>query len=82
MERIRSFIDQFIIKWFWYGKIRRYGYKIVRCPVCNKLTVNENTICRHCGWEYDNYFDDKGRSYANGNLTIKEYREKWQLKNL
>lgn len=82
MKKISSFVDQFIVKWLWYGKIRGYGYKIVRCPVCNHLMVNENSICPNCGWEYDTYFDDQKRSFANGNLTVEEYRTRWQTRSL
>lgn len=67
-------------EWLGYRVKRSEGYNWTRCPICGHLTLTENFICPHCEWEYDNYFDDEGRSYVNGNLTIEEYKERW-IKN-
>lgn len=46
---------------------------VLICPVCQK-TVFEHMysyeICRYCGWENDNYFEEGG---ANG-LSFEEYK--------
>ncbi len=50
---------------------------VLICPVCQK-TVFEHMysyeICRYCGWENDNYFEEGG---ANG-LSFEEYKKRYQ----
>ena len=51
-----------------------FGYKIVRCPVCGKETLDNHFICPNCGWEYDGIEDENTPSASNGYVTINEYR--------
>jgi len=73
MNKLRYIFDQFFVKWFWYGKIKGYNYRIVKCPVCGHLTINDYSICPTCGWEYDGIVNENEESYVNGS-TIAEYR--------
>lgn len=51
-----------------------YGFKIVECPICGELTLDNNYICSNCGWEYDNAPLNEDY-YSNANKsTIKDFR--------
>lgn len=58
---------------------KEFGFQIIKCPVCQKDTLDNNYICPTCGWEYDGLIDNKEESIANDGLTIVPYRK---LKNL
>ena len=47
-------------------------YTVILCPVCSRKTLDNYSICRHCGWEYDG-FGAEHFSAANG-ATLEEYR--------
>lgn len=57
-----------------------FGYKIVKCPVCGNETLDNHFICPTCNWEYDGTFLPYIPSKVNEGLTIKEYREKHDIK--
>lgn len=81
---IRTFI-RFLDLISYYVRHELFRYKkderakIVKCPVCGHLTLNQSFICNHCHWEYESEYEDKSKysqpSYSNGNLNIYEYRE-------
>ena len=50
------------------------GYKIVKCPVCGKETLDSYWICRNCGWEYDGITEENEYSSCN-KATVAEYRK-------
>ena len=50
---------------------KELGYKIVKCPVCGKDTLDSHWICDNCGWEYDNTLDEDAHSVCN-NMSINE----------
>ena len=56
----------------------KLGYRIVRCPICGKLTLDNYYICSRCGWEYDGTKDLDEYSDCNSG-TIRHYKE--SLKN-
>ena len=51
-------------------------YAVILCPVCNHKTLDNHSICCHCGWEYDSV-PDNYYSVANG-ATIDAYREEYR----
>lgn len=52
-----------------------FGYKVVRCPICRKETLDNHFICPTCNWEYDDSVvnNDSYYSAVNG-YSIKEYK--------
>lgn len=52
-----------------------------RCPVCGHRTLpyrNYYLVCDECGWEDEGIDDeDEGSGGANGDCTIRQYREKY-----
>ena len=58
---------------------QEFGYKVVNCPVCGNETLDNHFICPHCNWEYDGTFLTYIPSKVNEGLTIKEYREKYDI---
>lgn len=50
------------------------GYKIVKCPVCGKETLDSCWICGRCGWEYDGITEENEYSSCN-KATVAEYRK-------
>ena len=54
---------------------RELGFKIVKCPVCGKETLDNYFICPTCGWEYDG--TKEGNTYSSCNkATIADYRKR------
>ena len=53
---------------------RELGFKIIKCPVCGKETLDSHWICQNCGWEYDGATDENEYSSCN-KATIAEYRK-------
>ena len=62
----------------YYLPLKRYLFK---CPVCGHRTLPYQgyyMICGECGWEDEGVDDDDGEpSEANGDCTIRQYREKY-----
>ena len=56
-----------------------YKYKVVKCPVCGKLTLNNNYICSNCKWEYDGTVGNE-YSFCNDS-TIEEYKNEMTAQN-
>ncbi len=55
-------------------------YGEILCPVCGEKTMDQHSICRCCGWEYDGFPEDH-HSAANG-TTLRRYREEfWKSRN-
>ena len=50
------------------------GYKIVKCPVCGKETLDSRWICGRCGWEYDGITEENEYSSCN-KATVAQYRK-------
>ena len=58
-------------------EFKKFGFEIVKCPICGKETLNNHYICSNCGWEYDD-FNTLDEEYSQCNKsTVKEYREKF-----
>ena len=54
----------------------KFGYKIVKCPVCKKDTLDNYYVCPTCGWEYDPLCATKySHSLLNG-MSPLEYASK------
>ena len=53
---------------------RELGYKIVKCPVCGKETLDDYFICPNCGWEYDGITEEDAYSSSN-KATISAHRQ-------
>jgi len=53
---------------------RELGFKIVKCPVCGKETLDDYFICPHCGWEYDGTTNENEYSSCN-KTTVVDYRK-------
>jgi hypothetical protein len=51
------------------------GFKIVKCPVCGKETLDDYFICPTCGWEYDGITEENEYSSCN-KATVADYRKK------
>ena len=80
-----NFLD--VISYYIRHELFRYKKdtraKIIRCPVCGYITLNQNYICPNCKWEEDGHtkVEDYSRpSYPNGNLNVYEYRQ-WCKEN-
>lgn len=58
------------------GTVYDEEHTVIVCPVCQRKTLDNHDICRHCGWEYDGFPDDH-YSAANG-ATLIEYREQFK----
>ena len=58
---------------------RKYGYKIVTCPVCGHETLDHYYICQHCDWEYDGVTGEDEYSDAN-KATVSQYRQMMESK--
>lgn len=74
---IRCSIDQ---KWpikEIYRSVINYDYRIVRCPICGKYTLNSYHICENCGWEHEPMKNDYIESSAN-HMSIYEYRKRFR----
>lgn len=51
----------------------------VICPVCGKYTfygVNNNDICKYCGWQNDGYYEAGG---AN-EISLEDFKKRYQKK--
>lgn len=72
---VRCMIDQKLSFSDVYGSIRHAGYKIIKCPICGKYTMDSHEICKVCLWEQELMKDDNEISSAN-HTTINIYR-KW-----
>ena len=51
------------------------------CPVCGKYRFPEPDtyeMCQVCGWFDDSYQLDYPDRKGNNDLSLNEYREKWQ----
>lgn len=53
---------------------RELGFNIVKCPVCEKETLDDCFICPTCGWEYDGTTEEDVYSSCN-QATVAEYRK-------
>lgn len=52
-----------------------FGYKVIRCPICRKETLDNHFICPTCNWEYDESVVDNESFYSEANgYSIKEYK--------
>ena len=56
---------------------RELGFKIVKCPVCGKETLDSHWICGHCGWDYDGTTEECEYSSCN-NTTIADCRKNFR----
>lgn len=61
-------------------EFRKYGFTIVKCPVCGEPTLDRFWVCDNCGWEFDGAVFPDQYSSANG-CTVEEYRNKYREKN-
>lgn len=52
---------------------REFGFKIVKCPVCGRETLDNYWICQNCGWEYDGTTEENEYSSCN-EATLAQYR--------
>ena len=59
-----------------------FGYKIIRCPVCGKETLDNHFICPTCNWEYDDEVEFKtGDEYSTANdCTLNEHLYSYKFK--
>ena len=58
---------------------RADGAKEVICPICKNETMDNWTVCPHCGWEYDH----TQRGYSAANRSYKwQYRLQYRIKKL
>ena len=55
---------------------KKYGYKIVDCPVCGEKTLDNHWICQNCGWEYDGTFEESEYSSCN-QTTLEKYKKQY-----
>ena len=60
-------------------EFQKYGYTIVKCPVCGEPTLDSFWICDNCNWEFDGAVLPEHYSSAN-HCTVAEYRRKYQAK--
>ena len=54
-------------------------FRIVPCPVCGHLTLDMYWICEHCGWEYDNELQNEDEESPANGMSMREYRELYQV---
>ena len=54
---------------------RELGFKIVKCPISGRKTLDDYFICPNCGWEYDGITEEDVYSSCN-RTTIADYRKK------
>ncbi len=50
----------------------------VVCPVCGKTEFQSEcdyNICKYCGWENDDWFDEGGANY----LSLVEYKKRYEI---
>lgn len=61
-----------------------FDRKIVRCPICGKLTLDWYYICENCHWEYDDYIDNNDENeYSDVNKSsIKWFKENYESKKV
>lgn len=51
-----------------------FDYRLVKCPVCKKDTLDNYYICPTCGWEYDPLCEsDSTVSSVNGGVSPYDY---------
>lgn len=61
-------------------EFKKYGYTIVKCPICGQPTLDMFWICDRCGWEFDGAVFPDQYSSANG-CTVRDYTNKYRQKN-
>ena len=54
-------------------------FRIVSCPVCGHPTLDMYWICAHCGWEYDNELQTEDEESPCNGMSLREYRELYQV---
>lgn len=54
-------------------------FRIVSCPVCGHPTLDMYWICAHCGWEYDNELQTEDEESPGNGMSLREYRELYQV---
>ena len=54
-------------------------FRIVSCPVCGHPTFDMYWICAHCGWEYDNELQTEDEESPGNGMSLREYRELYQV---
>ena len=54
-------------------------FRIVSCPVCGHPTLDMYWICEHCGWEYDNQLQTEDEESPGNGMSLREYRELYQV---
>ena len=57
---------------------RELEFKIVKCPVCEKETLDDYFICPNGGWEYDGITEENEYSSCN-KATIVDYRKSKEI---
>lgn len=58
-------------------EFQKYGYTIVKCPICGEPTLDSFWICDNCNWEFDGAVLPEHYSSAN-HCTVAEYRKRYQ----
>lgn len=58
-------------------EFQKYGYTIVKCPICGEPTLDSFWICNNCNWEFDGAVLPEQYSSAN-HCTVAEYRKRYQ----
>lgn len=61
-------------------EFRKYGFTIVKCPICGQPTLDRFWVCDECGWEFDGAMFPEHYSSANG-CTVGEYQNKYREKH-
>ena len=58
-------------------EFKKYGFTIVKCPICGEPTLDRFWVCDNCGWEFDGAIFPDQYSSANG-CTVKDYIDKYR----
>ena len=58
-------------------EFRKYGFTIVKCPVCGEPTLDRFWVCDNCGWEFDGAMFPDQYSSANG-CTVGDYTNRYR----
>ena len=78
IEQLKT--DQHLSEEMYEAEKTHFDRKIVKCPICGKLTLDWYYICENCNWEYDDYIDVKDENeYSDVNKSsIKRYKENYE----
>lgn len=83
--RIRFCTLKGILYLIWREYIKKdnvVGYKLIRCPICENITLDSFWVCPRCGWIHEDFCTDNvfAGIDSNDGKSIVEYKAEYQRK--